>query len=54
MKLRYLVLLTVVTASVAACTASPTASTPTRSPSQVLLAEGDSLERGGGTMGSGH
>jgi len=54
MKLRYLVLLTLVAASVAACTASPTASAPTRSPSQVLLAEGDSLDRGTGAAGSGH
>jgi hypothetical protein len=55
MKLRYVVLVTLVAAAITACGESPTASkSTTRSTRDVLMAETDTVTRGGGTMGSGH
>lgn len=55
MKLRYLVLATLV--AITACAQSPTASTGRRSPSQAQMAVGDSVTTtasSGGAIGSGH
>ncbi|HET7230382.1 MAG TPA: hypothetical protein VFJ16_10300 [Longimicrobium sp.] len=54
MKLRYVVLVTLVAASLAACADSPTASRPTRTSTGPVLTEVDTTTRGGGTYGSGH
>lgn len=54
MKLRYLVLVTLIAASLAACGQSPTAPSATRSAGQVMLDEIPTADRGGGTAGSGH
>jgi type IV pilus biogenesis protein CpaD/CtpE len=54
MKLRYVVLVTLVAASLSACADSPTASKPARTSTGILLTEGDTATRGGGTYGSGH
>lgn len=51
MKLRYLVLVTLVAATLAACGQSPTAPSATRSPAQPVL---DEEAVGTGTLGSGH
>jgi hypothetical protein len=54
MKLRYLVLVTLVAASLAACGQSPTApSAAARSEIQLRL-EGETAAPGTGTLGSGH
>lgn len=53
MKLRYLVLVTLVAASLAACGQSPTAPTATRSEIQLRL-DGETATPGTGTLGSGH
>ena len=52
MKLRYLVLVTLVAATLAACGQSPTAPTAARSPQQAVLDE--EAVPGTGTLGSGH
>lgn len=55
MKLRYLVLVTVVAASLAACAQSPTAPSATRAPEQAHLdSNGETVVPSGGTYGSGH
>jgi len=53
MKLRYFVLVTLVAASITACSDSPTAS-KARSTTRAMTTEADTVTRGGGTMGSGH
>ena len=54
MKLRYLVLVTLVAATLAACGQSPTAPSATRSPGQAMLDEAEPAAPTGGTYGSGH
>jgi hypothetical protein len=56
MKLRYFVLVTVLTAiASAACADSPTASKPDRrSPVREMMTEGDTVTKGGGSFGTGH
>lgn len=56
MKLRYFVLVTVLSAiASAACADSPTASkTNTRSPVHEVMTEGDTVTKGGGSFGTGH
>jgi hypothetical protein len=55
MKLRYLVLVTLVAATLAACGQSPTAPSATRSPGQVILDESEVVVPSGtGAAGSGH
>ena len=53
MKLRYFVLITLVAASIAACSDSPTAS-KTHSTTRAMSTETDTTSRGGGYLGSGH
>ena len=56
MKLRYLVLVTLVAATLAACSQSPTAPSATpRSPGQAMLDEAEiAVPSGTGAAGSGH
>ncbi|HEU4557385.1 MAG TPA: hypothetical protein VFS20_06025 [Longimicrobium sp.] len=54
MKLRYLVLATLVAATFAACGQSPTAPTASRTTNSSMTTSADSAERGGGLSGSGH